>query len=67
MVFLLGCSSVKRQPRLRWRWWLGLLEVLVGGSGDAALEGADGLAGGVALGTAPLVVEGAGVAGALKW
>jgi hypothetical protein len=30
--------------------------VLVDGSGDAALEGTDGLAGGVAMGAAPLVV-----------
>jgi hypothetical protein len=35
---------------------LGLLEVLVDGSGDAALEGADGLTGPIALGAAPLVV-----------
>jgi hypothetical protein len=35
---------------------LGLLEVLVDGAGDAAFEGADGLAGGVALAAAPLVV-----------
>jgi hypothetical protein len=51
---LLGCSSVK--PRL-WLWWMvgGLLEVLVDGAGDAAFEGSDGLAGGVALGAAPLV------------
>jgi hypothetical protein len=30
--------------------------MLVDGSGDAALEGADGLTGGVTLGAAPLVV-----------
>jgi hypothetical protein len=30
--------------------------MLVDGSSDAAFEGADGLAGGVALGTAPLIV-----------
>ena len=35
---------------------LGLFEVLVDGSGDAAFEGADGLAGPIALGPAPLVV-----------
>jgi hypothetical protein len=35
---------------------LGLLEVLVNGSGDAAFEGSYGLASPIALGTAPLVV-----------
>jgi transposase len=35
---------------------VGLLEGLVDGPGDAALEGTDGLAGGVVLGTAPPIV-----------
>jgi hypothetical protein len=35
---------------------LGLLEVLVDGSSNAVLEGADGLAGLIALGATPLVV-----------
>jgi hypothetical protein len=37
-------------------WWQGRSALLVDGWGDAAFEGADGLAGGVALGAAPLVV-----------
>jgi hypothetical protein len=39
-------------PARRFGWW----EVLVDGSGDAAFEGPDGLAGPVALGAAPLIV-----------
>ena len=35
---------------------MGLLEVLVDGSGDAAFAGPDGFAGGIALGAAPLIV-----------
>jgi hypothetical protein len=35
---------------------LGLLEVLVDGSGDAAFEGAEGLAGDVAPDATPLMV-----------